>query len=231
MDSSIPSTPPDTGATGPSRPGHEGRGRSGRGGPRLDGSEDVALVRRALDGEAGAAETLFDRHFEPLYGFVHYRVGRDAGLAEDVVQETLLVAFRQLREFEARSSFHTWLCGIALNKVRSARRKRRPRLLEDVLDERQSEIDALLATIDSEALPDAALERQETRDLVGATLSSLPPHYRRALLAKYVEGGSTSVVALEQGTTVKAAESLLTRSRLAFARVFQLLAKGRGGLA
>ena len=197
---------------------------------RLDGSEDRDLVRRAIDGEEAAAEALFDRHFESLYAFVHYRVGRDDGLAEDVVQETLLTAFRQLRGFEARSTFHTWLCGIALNKVRSARRKRRPRLLEDVLADAQGEIDAVLASIDGEALPDAVLERAETRDLVGATLSSLPPHYRRALLAKYVEGGSTGVVALEQGTSVKAAESLLTRSRVAFARVFQLLAKKRGGL-
>src|SRR5919108_724126 len=44
-------------------------------------------------------------------------------------------------------------------------------------------------------LPDAVLEREETRALVGATLSSLTPEYRAALLARYVEGRSVSEVA------------------------------------
>ena len=74
------------------------------------------------------------------------------------------------------------------------------------------------------------LERRETADLVGATLSSLTPEYRAALVAKYVEGRSVADMAERSGKGLKATESHLHRARLAFARVFELLARRRGGL-
>lgn len=196
-----------------------------------DESEDLRLRERVLQGDAAAAQAFFERHVEALYEFVHYRVGGDRTLAEDVVQDTLLVALERLGAFDGRSSLHTWLCGIAKNKIRSQRRKRRPVLIEDVLAQADPAIDALLAEIDRTPLPEWVLERQETQELVGATLSSLPPDYRAALVDKYMEGLSVQEIARRQGKGAKAAESVLHRARLAFVRVFQLLAKTRGGEA
>jgi RNA polymerase sigma-70 factor (ECF subfamily) len=102
--------------------------------------------------------------------------------------------------------------------------------LEDALADADPEIDAILADVAREPLPEEVLERRETRDLVGAALSSLPDDYRTALLGKYVEGRSVEELATAGGTTFKAAESRLQRARVAFARVFELLAKRRGGL-
>lgn len=191
---------------------------------------DVALRDRILAGEGEAAEFLFRREFDALYEFVHYRLGGDRALSEDVVQESFVVALEGLASFDGRSSLHTWLCGIARNKLRAHRRKRRPMALEDALDEADEEIDAILARVASEPLPEWVLERRETRELVGATLSSLPVDYRRALLGKYVDGSSVAQIALAIGKSEKATESTLTRARLAFANVFELLAKRRGGL-
>jgi len=177
-------------------------------------------------------EELFRRHVDPLYEFAHYRLGGDRALVEDVVQDTLLVALEGLSGFDVRSSLHTWLCGIAKNKIRAHRRKRRPRLIEDVLEESDPEIHAILAAVDREPLPEWVLERHETQEMVGATLSSLPPEYRDALVAKYVEGLSVADIARREGPgRDKAVESRLTRARLAFAKVFELLAKKSGGLA
>jgi RNA polymerase sigma-70 factor (ECF subfamily) len=72
---------------------------------------------RVLNGEAGAAEELFLSHLDPLYQFVHYRVGGDRASAEDVVQDTFLTALEGLARFDGRSSLQTWLCGIAKNKT------------------------------------------------------------------------------------------------------------------
>ena len=202
---------------------------SGR--PSDDAGRDLLLRNRVLDGDEEAAREFFRRHLDALYEFVHYRAGGDRGLAEDVVQDTLLVALDRLRAFDGRSSLHTWLCGIAKNKLRAQRRKRRPVLLEDLLEEVDPEIDAILARVDREPLPDWVLERAETQELVGATLSSLPPDYREVLVDKYLEDKSVSEIAARRGKTDKAAESTLHRARLAFGRVFQLLAKRRGGLA
>jgi RNA polymerase sigma-70 factor, ECF subfamily len=192
---------------------------------------DLELKERVLAGEPEAAEQLFRRHVDALYEFVHYRLSGDRALVEDVVQDTFLVALEGLAGFDGRSSLHTWLCGIAKNKIRTHRRRRRPVALEDVLEESQVEIDAILARIEHEPLPDAVLEARETRELVGATLSSLPPDYRAALLAKYVDGSSVADIAAAQGKGLKATESTLTRARAAFAKVFELLARRRGGLS
>lgn len=192
---------------------------------------EIALRDRILAGDQDAARWLFEEHFDALYEFAHYRLGGERAQAEDVVQDTFVVALESLASFDGRSSLHTWLCGIAKNKVRALRRKRRPAPLADVLDEADDEIDAVLARVSSEPLPDWALERKETRELVGATLSSLPPDYRRALVAKYVSGRSVAQIAQDVGRSEKAAESLLTRARAAFGEVFELLARKRGGEA
>ena len=191
---------------------------------------DLALRDRILAGDREAAQFLFQAHFEALYEFAHFRVGGDRGLAEDVVQDTFLTALQGLRGFDGRSSLHTWLCGIARNRIRMHRRKRRPMALEDALEAGSEEIDALLARVASEPLPEWVLERRETRELVGATLSSLPPTYRKALIEKYVDGRSVAEIGAGLAKSEKATESMLTRARLAFAGVFELLAKRRGGL-
>jgi RNA polymerase sigma factor (sigma-70 family) len=123
------------------------------------------------------------------------------------------------------------MCGIAKNKIRAQRRKRRPVLVEDLLEEADPEIDAILAAVDREPLPEWVLERAETSELVGATLSSLPPDYRELLVGKYLDGLSLVEIAARRGRSEKAAESTLHRARIAFGRIFTLLAKKRGGFA
>ena len=193
-------------------------------------SSDLRLRDRILSGERAAAEMLLADHLDPVYQFVHFRIGGDVHRVEDLVQDTFLAALQGMDGFDGRSSLHTWICAIAKNKIRGARRSRAPRSLEEALEEADPEIDAILAEIAREPLPDRVLERAETRDLVGATLSSLPPEYARALVQKYVEGRTVAQIAKASGKGEKAVESALTRARTSFARVFELLAKKRGGL-
>lgn len=190
--------------------------------------DDLRIQRCILAGDRQAAEDLLRLHLDGLYEFVHYRVGGRRSVAEDVVQDTLVVALGKIASFEGESSFSTWLYGIAKNKIRSWRRKRRPVALEDLLEEVDPQIDAILADVSREPLPEWVLERQETQELVGATLSSLPRDYREALIDKYLNGLSVRELAARDGASPKAAESKLHRARLAFARVFELLAGKRG---
>ncbi len=193
--------------------------------------DEIRLRDRILAGDRDSAEGFFRHHMGALYEFVHYRVGGNRAQAEDVVQDTFMTALQRLGAFDGRSTLHAWLCGIAKNKIRAQRRKARPASIEDLLAEADPEIDAILAAVDREPLPDWVLERAETNELVGATLSSLPPDYRELLVGKYLDGLSTAELAARRGNSEKAAESKLTRARLAFGRIFSLLAKKRGGLA
>jgi RNA polymerase sigma-70 factor (ECF subfamily) len=194
----------------------------------LQNIPELQLRDRIVQGDREAAEQLFRQAFDSLYEFAYYRVGCDRDLAETVVQDTLTTAFATLAHFEGRSTIHTWLCGIAKNKIREHRRRRRVRSIESILEESSIEIDAILAKVENEPIPDEVLQLKETRDLVGATLSSLPPNYREVLIAKYVEELPVNEIAERARKSPKATESLLTRARVAFARVFGLLAKRRG---
>ncbi len=196
--------------------------------PPLERLADAEIRTRMLRGDPQAAEALFRDHFDSLYAFVYYRVGRDVQLAENVVQDTFLVAFENLDRFEGRSSLHTWLCGIAKNKIRAHRRRKRPVPIEDLLEASTPDIESILSDIEREPLPQAVLMARETQELVGATLSSLPPDYRRVLRAKYVDDLSVKEIAVQVGKGDKAIESLLHRARVAFTRVFELLARKRG---
>jgi RNA polymerase sigma-70 factor, ECF subfamily len=197
---------------------------------RASPADDSDLRACVAAGDRGAIERVLLAELAFVYEFVHHRVGGDRARAEDVVQDTYLVALRKADEYDGRSSLGTWLCGIARNKIRADRRKRAPMALEDALAGSEGDIDAILADVSREELPDEVIARRETKDLVGATLSSLPPDYKSALVSKYVDGLSVAVIAERAGKGEKAAESTLTRARVAFARVFELLAKRRGGL-
>jgi RNA polymerase sigma-70 factor (ECF subfamily) len=114
-------------------------GAIARGEPGLDArtrpsaDEDARLVAGVLKGESGAFEGLVARHSAPV-GAVARRFVRDPNDLDDVVQETFLRAYRNLRRYRGRSAFRTWLIQIALNVCRDQRRtfwSRRVELAED----------------------------------------------------------------------------------------------------
>jgi RNA polymerase sigma-70 factor (ECF subfamily) len=96
---------------------------------------DAELVHRIRGGDQAAFRELVNRHGDSLYGLACSVMG-NASDAEDVLQETLLGAFRRLAAFEGRSSVKTWLVRILLNHASKFRRSRRIRrtnaLPEDV---------------------------------------------------------------------------------------------------
>ena len=81
------------------------------------------------------------------------------------------------------------------------------------------------AKLESAPFSDEMLQREETRELVNAAMSQLPPHYRQALESKYVSGESVRVIAERWRMTEKATESLLTRARQAFRAAFVALCR------
>ncbi len=192
--------------------------------------DDIDLAAAVARGDLDAGRDFFERHADALYRFVHHRAGADRSLTEDVVQETFLRAIARIHTYDGRGGLYPWLCGIAKNRLREVRRHRRPMSLSDALVNADPELDAVLARIATDDLPDAALLAAETAALVDATLASLPVEYARLLVRKYVEGCSTADLAREAGRSDKATESMLARARRGFAEVFELVAKRRGGI-
>ncbi|WP_375000414.1 RNA polymerase sigma factor [Aeromicrobium sp. CTD01-1L150] len=131
-----------------------------------EGAEpDAVLHERAAAGDRGAFSELYDRHVRPVY-WQAYRVLRDGDLAEEVTQETFLVAWRRVRTIRVvDDSVLPWLLVTARQTAMNAhRRSRRP-------DHRTVELDD--QTVARQSVEDEvsdALVRQEIEKAV-STLS------------------------------------------------------------
>ncbi len=185
---------------------------------RLFRSGPGADLRAAQDGDAAAIARFYDAHVDGLYTFVFYRVGRDASLAEDVVQETFALALSRRGDYDpARGTAGSWLTVLSRNVIRDHLRAHRR---SDELQTTWERIDATLAqtfaAMAERPLPGDVLERAETRDLVHMAIANLPDAYRNALTRKYVDGESLESLATELGISIDATKSLLARARRAF---------------
>jgi RNA polymerase sigma-70 factor (ECF subfamily) len=200
-----------------------------KGGSDLRPIFDSIWRSRALDGQVSAIKTLTETVLQPLYSFCLYRVGRNTHLCEEVVQETLLRALGQLKAYEPERSSNNifpWLTGLARNEVhRVLGREKAGLSLEALWAKMDKELLTVFAKLESEPFADELLQREETRDLVNATMSQLPPHYREALEAKYLGGKSVRDLATSWSISEKAVESQLTRARKAFRATFLALSR------
>ena len=87
---------------------------------------DRAVLVRLADGELDALEDLYDRYKTMAYS-IAYRITNDATLAEDVVQDAFLGAWRNAARYvEGRGSVKTWLLSIVHHRAIDAVRRRRP---------------------------------------------------------------------------------------------------------
>jgi RNA polymerase sigma-70 factor (ECF subfamily) len=84
-------------------------------------SSDVELVRRARSGEDLAWESIVEAHRESVFRLAYLLVG-DPAEAEDVAQETLIRAMRNLRRFDEGRPLRPWLLRITSNLARNRRR-------------------------------------------------------------------------------------------------------------
>jgi RNA polymerase sigma-70 factor, ECF subfamily len=179
---------------------------------------DRAVARRIRGGDEAAFRDLFDRFFPRLYRFALVRLGGDRDTAQDIVQETFCNAIERLDSYRGEAALYTWFCQICRNAIADHYRRRqrgneRVVLLEDQPNVRAI-LDALAGPTDDE--PDTGVWRQQIHRVVEATLDALPGHYAEVLEWKYLDGESVEEIARRLALGPKAAESLLTRARVAF---------------
>src|SRR5258708_25029297 len=151
---------------------------------------DELLVRKGLRGDEGALETLFTQHKRTLYQTALRLLGNPED-AEDALQDGLLSAYRNLKRFEGRSQFSTWLTRIVINAALMRRRSRKVRTAVS-LDEppREDELPAADRFADDGPTPEQTYERTELRRLINENLDELSPLLRTAFILREVEGFS-----------------------------------------
>lgn len=194
-----------------------------------DAHRERRLVQRMLAGEERAFDAFFGAYFPPLYRFALTRVGGDADLAEEVVQRTMCTAVDKVEGWRGEAGLLTWLCAICRREIASHFRRlhRAPSPVE--LTEEMPEVRAALESLHTASDdPEVRAMRRELVALVHVALDRLPPHYAQILEWKYLEGASMKEIAVRLGSTPKAVESMLTRSRGAYREALGALLHGFG---
>jgi len=171
------------------------------------------LIRAGQKGDAQAVETLFRRYHRPLFQTA-LRVLGNTEDAEDALQDGFLSAYRNLKRFEGRSQFSTWLTRIVINAALMKRRsaKARPAIS---LDEppREDELPASERYADDGPNPEQLFTGTELREMINENLDELSPLLRSAFLLREVQGYSTGEAAKKLGVTENTLKARLWRAR------------------
>jgi RNA polymerase sigma-70 factor (ECF subfamily) len=170
----------------------------------VDRGDDVALANEIRKGDEQAFVDLVARHQGAFTRLALLWVGTPA-VAEEVVQETWVIALEKLARFEGRSSLKTWLCGILLNTARARARKERRLVPLPGFEPDEAPEPAVPAERFSPPghrwdghwqapprawpeTPESALLSAETLGVVETCLAKLPEAQRAVLILRDVEG-------------------------------------------
>lgn len=144
---------------------------------------DNEVVQMVRNGERSAFAILVRRHQRSLFR-LSLRFVKDADIAEDVVQESLIKAYERLASFEARASFKSWLFQIAINTAKNKLRDRR----EDSTD--MSTLPLAVAAIAESGLVQSAVAKY-----IQTHIDELPVKQRTALTLRIYEDLSFKEIA------------------------------------
>jgi RNA polymerase sigma-70 factor (TIGR02960 family) len=189
--------------------------------------EDAVVTERALSRARAGDEEAFRELIDPYRGELQlhcYRILGSVQDAEDLLQETLLAAWRGLQGFDGRSSLRAWLYRIATNRSLNAMRdkSRRPREVPAMAE--PPEPTRRTEPLWLEPYPDALLDtspgphtRYEYKEAVGlafvTALQHLPPRQRVVLVLRDVLGFRAAEVADMLETSEAAVKGALQRAR------------------
>lgn len=144
---------------------------------------DADLVLRARSGDQWALEMLYRRHVQLVAGTA-LRLLRNRADAEDVTQETFLLAFEKLAQLAEPAAFRGWLVRIAVSRVHRRFRTRKLRGL--IFPWRDAEGEDI--SLEGEARDDATAEQRAELALLDLALAALPLELRTAWLLRHVMG-------------------------------------------
>ena len=189
---------------------------------------ELASEKRLLDaavvGDAAALEQFLLSHFQALER--HIKIPPDARRhldAEDILQEVLAQAFRDIKQFKHRdgSSIIAWLKTIADHRLADAlkrigRKKRggNQRRLTSADFAKKGSVVALFDIVCHDShVPQDSVARREMERAMHVSLASLPENQRVVLVARYIEGKDVNEIARDTGRTEGAVRGLIQRGK------------------
>lgn len=182
-----------------------------------DDAADVALLARIADGDRTALRELYVTYYHPLLRFI-YRITGRLELAQEGVNDVMLVVWRNAASFARRSSVSTWVMGIAYRKalkLLAASRRWSERIAGAPFDEAVERLEASPGQSDE----------GELRDLLDAALRHLSAEHRAVVELTYFYGCSYEEIAAIAACPVNTVKTRMFHARAKLKKLLPALGK------
>lgn len=175
---------------------------------------DQDVVRLVQQGEADAFGRLIERYGDRIKRYVS-RFFSSKDDVDDIVQETFIKAYRNIKQFNPQRPWSPWLYRIAHNQLVNALKKKKkdPLFFFD--------LDVYLPRLFSVRDTEAEISRRETKRLVEDSLAQLDFKYREVLILYYLEGLSYQEIAEVMRVPVSTVGIRLKRARHLARQIYQ----------
>jgi RNA polymerase sigma-70 factor, ECF subfamily len=172
---------------------------------------DEAAAAETRRGDRNAFRVLVDRHSRAVFRLAYRMTGNESD-AEDVVQETFLRAYKQIKHFDGRSAFSAWIyricsnCALDLIRIRKTREREREPLGHE---KTPSWIDRIAAR---EPDPERLMHSGQISRLLQPALEQLSEMERVAFTLRHFEGCNVEEIARALGVQQNAAKHSVFRA-------------------
>ena len=166
---------------------------------------DEEAVERVIAGETALYEVVMRRHNQLVYRTIR-TILRDESEVEEVMQQTYVAAYSNLKQFAGDAKFSTWLTRIAINEALGRqRREARFTPIEGVRELRSEPM--------RDPSPEENASRRELAGILEHAIDALPESYRSVIMLREVEGMTTAEAAEVLGVSDDALKMRLHRAK------------------
>ena len=192
---------------GPSITGRRDSGESSPAADRLD-----QLVRQAKEGNAEAFQELYRAYGKKILNYV-YRMTGSRDEAEDLMQDTFVLAYRKLKSLKENARFQSWLFRIAQNNVYQRYRNRPPET-ESVESEETGEFADRESPTEPLRTPEQAFLSQELEQIIQTAIDDLPDKYRQVFVLSAIHKLSYREISEVMSRSLASVKSDIHRARV-----------------
>lgn len=180
------------------------------------------LLARAQNGDQEAFRELVEPYMEKMLAQAFYTL-QNREDAQDILQESLVKAFLNLKSFRGDASLKTWLYRITANMCIDLIRKKRIKTLD------LNEIDPNSVKEEDGKRPDEVYAQAEELKMIHGALSTLSPEHRQAVVMREIDGLSYDEIASATGVSTGTVMSRLHYGRKILAEKLQFF-KRKGAI-
>jgi RNA polymerase sigma-70 factor (ECF subfamily) len=177
---------------------------------------DLAAVELTRSGDPDAFRVLVERHSRVVYRLA-WRMTANSHEAEDIVQETFLRAYKQLKRFDGRAAFGTWIHRIAINCSLDLIRSRKRR--QETAVEAPENLGLNLTT--SDPSPERSVQSAQIRELLSQAMRELSDMERCAFTMRHHDGLGIEEISRVLGVQPNAAKHSIFRALRKLRRILE----------